>query len=116
MNAGAIEKRIEAIKRELQAIGPMRPGSLSKQFTVCGKKGCRCADPKHPRKHGPYYQLSFVHQGKSSSQFIRAPFVPEVERQLANYKRFRGLVDEWIHLALEHSRLRLEELKQVREE
>jgi len=91
----------------------MRPGSLSKQYTVCGKPSCRCADPKHPQKHGPYYQLSFVHRGKSTTQFIRAPFVPEVEQQLASYKRFRELADEWVHLALEHSRLRLEELKKV---
>ena len=62
MTSAAIEKRITEIKLELQGIGPMRPGSLSEQYTVCGKAGCRCADPKHPRKHGPYYQLSFVHQ------------------------------------------------------
>jgi hypothetical protein len=116
MSAATIEKRIEEIKQELQAIGPMRPGSLSKQYTVCGKPGCRCADPKQPRKHGPYYQLSFVHEGKSTTRFIRSPFVPEVKRQLANYKRFRRLVDQWVHLALEHSRLRLEELKRAASE
>ncbi len=113
MTSAAMEKRIEEIKRELQVIGPMRPGSLSKQYTVCGKPGCRCVDPKEPRKHGPYYQLSFVHQGKSTTQFIRPPFIPEVKVQLANYKRFRDLVDEWVHLALQHSRLRLEELKRA---
>ena len=108
MTSTAIEARIEEIKGKLQAIGSMRPGSLSKQYTVCGKPGCRCVDRKHPRKHGPYYQLSYVHQGKSTTQFIRPPFVPEVKRQLANYKRFRQLVDQWVHLALQHSRLRLE--------
>jgi hypothetical protein len=113
MTPAAIEKRIDEIRRRLQAIGPMRPGSLSEQYTVCGKKGCRCADPKPPRKHGPYYQLSYVHQGKSTTQFIRAPFVPEVKQQLASYKRFRQLVDEWVDLALRHSRLRLEELKRA---
>jgi len=116
MTSAAIEKRITEIKLELQGIGPMRPGSLSEQYTVCGKAGCRCADPKHPRKHGPYYQLSFVHRGKSTTQFIRAPFVPEVKRQLASYKRFRELVDEWVHLALQHSRLRLDELKRAASE
>ena len=113
MTSAAIEKRIEKIKQELQVIGPMRPGSLSKQYTVCGKPGCRCVDPKEPRKHGPYYQLSFVHQGKSTTQLIRPPFIPEVKVQLENYKRFRDLVDEWVHLALQHSRLRLEELKRA---
>jgi len=41
----------------------MRPGSLSKQYSVCGKAGCRCVDREKPRKHGPYYQLSYVHRG-----------------------------------------------------
>lgn len=116
MNLETLEKRIKEIRRELQGVGAMRPGSLSKQFTVCGKRGCRCVDPEKPRRHGPYYQLSYVHQGKSTTQFIRRDFVSEVEIQLANYKRFRELVDEWVHLALEHSKLRLEELKQAASE
>jgi len=116
MTSDAIGKRIDKIKRELQEIGPMRPGTLSEQYTVCGKKSCRCADAKHPRKHGPYYHLSFVHQGKNTTQFIRAPYVAEVKQQLASYKRFRELVDEWVHLALQGSCLRLEELKKTASE
>jgi len=42
----SLEQKIEAIKRELITLGPLQPGSLSKQFNVCGKPGCRCkADP-----------------------------------------------------------------------
>jgi hypothetical protein len=37
-----IEQRIQQIKNQLVALGDMRPGSLSKQFNVCGKPGCRC--------------------------------------------------------------------------
>lgn len=105
------EARIARIKRELQDIGPMRPGSLSKQYSVCGKAGCRCVDPEKPRKHGPYYQLSYVHRGKSTSQFIRPEFVAEVKTQLANYKRYRKLTDDWVGLALELAKWRLEEAK-----
>lgn len=106
-----LETRIERIKQELRSIGPMRPGSLSKQYSVCGKPRCRCADPSRPRKHGPYYQLSYVHRGKSTTQFVRPAFLSEVKAQLANYKRFRRLVDQWVHVSLEFSRGRLEELK-----
>lgn len=113
MSTRKTEKRIDEIKRQLQTIGPMRPGSISKQYTVCGKSGCRCVDETQPRKHGPYYQLSYVHRGKSTSQFIRPAFLPEVKNQLANYKRFRRLMDEWVHLSVEHARARLEELKQA---
>jgi len=95
-----IEKRIALIKKELQAIGDMRPGSLNQQFTVCGKKGCRCVDPDKPQKHGPYYQLSYVHNGKSTTQFIGRQFVDKVRVQLENYKFFRELTAEWVELAL----------------
>ena len=111
MQRQGLETRIERIKLELRSIGPMRPGSLSKQYSVCGKPGCRCVDPSRPRKHGPYSQLSYVHQGKSTTQFVRPAFLSEVRAQLANYKRFRRLVDQWVHLSLELSRGRLEELK-----
>jgi hypothetical protein len=51
-----IERQIEKLKRELAGLGQLRPGSLSKQYTLCGHPGCRCvATP--PQKHGPYYQL-----------------------------------------------------------
>lgn len=95
-----IEKRIAQIKEELQTIGDMRPGSLNQQYTVCGKEGCRCVDPDKPQKHGPYYQLSYVHNGKSTTQFIGGPSVDNVRQQLDNYKKFRELTAEWVDLAL----------------
>lgn len=108
MSPRTIKKSIERIKQQLKEMGPMRPGSLSKQYTICGKAGCRCADKKNPRRHGPYYQLSYVHQGKSTTRFIRSPFVPELKKELANYKKFRHLTDEWVRLSLESSSIWLE--------
>ena len=92
--------RVETIKLELQQIGSMRPGSLNQQFTVCGRQGCRCQDPDQPKRHGPYFQLSYVHHGKSTTQFIQKQLVPVVSRQLKHYKRFRALTAEWVDLAL----------------
>ena len=74
-----IQKKIDAIKKELMQLGELRPGSLSKQFNVCGKPACRCKDPKNPKKHGPYYQISYSRKGKSSSKFVRPQDVGEVE-------------------------------------
>lgn len=112
MNEKVTEKRIERIKSELQTIGLMRPGSLNKQFTVCGRKNCRCQDAEAPKKHGPYYQLSYIHRGKSTTQFIQEELVNEVEKQLANYKRFRALSDEWVDLSLTLARERLKRDKE----
>jgi len=101
------EQRIQQIKAELAALGPMRPGSLSKQYNVCGKPNCRCKDPEHPQRHGPYYQLSWVHRGKSTTQFIRRPLLPEVRAQIATYNTFRKLTEEWVSLALRLAQARL---------
>ena len=107
----SLEKKIEKIKQLIGEIGDLRPGALSQQYNVCGSSGCQCkATP--PIKHGPYYQISFRRHGKSSSQFVRQEDVPEVQRQLNNYRRLRELVDEWITLSSELSRLRLREKRQ----
>ena len=108
-----IERRIQQIKTQLAALGEMRPGSLSKQYNVCGKPGCRCKDPENPQRHGPYYQLSWVHRGKSTTQFIRRPFVAQVKAQLATFKTFRQLTEQWVDLALQVAKLRLENAKKA---
>ena len=101
-----LERQIEKVKRDLAALGDLRPGSLSTQYNVCGTPGCRCkATP--PQKHGPYYQVSFSRKGKSSSKFVRIEDLPSIERQLKNYERMKELVDRWIDLATELSNLRL---------
>ena len=85
----------------------MRPGSLSTQYNVCGKAGCRCkATP--PVKHGPYYQVSYTRKGKSSSKFVKKEEdLAEVRRQLRNYERMKLLMERWIDLSMELSTLRL---------
>ena len=100
MKTQKMEKRIEEIKRRLALIGEMRPGSINEPLTVCGSSNCRCKDPKRPKKHGPYYQLSYVHNGKSTSQYIPKELVGAVRSQLANYKRFKALTMEWVDIAL----------------
>lgn len=101
-----IERQIEKVKRDLVALGDLRPGSLSTQYNVCGSPGCRCkASP--PEKHGPYYQVSFTRKGKSSSKFVKKKDLPAIRKQLKNYERMKLLMDRWIDLATELSNLRL---------
>ena len=102
----SLEAQIENLKQELVCLGDLRPGKLSQQYNVCGKADCRCkADP--PQKHGPYYQLSFTRSGKSSTQFVRKEDLAVVRRQLRNYQRLQELIDRWITLGMELSRLKL---------
>jgi len=111
--SNTLESRIEKIKQEIAALGPLRPGTLSQQFNVCGKPDCRCkADP--PQKHGPYYQLSFTWQGRSSTHFVRREHLKIVEEQLRNYKKLRELVETWATLGMELSQLQLRQERPVK--
>ena len=104
----SLEARIDQLKQAVVGWGDLRPGKLSQQYNVCGKAECRCkADP--PQKHGPYYQLSFTRNGKSSSQFVRKEDLAVVRRQLRNYQRLRELIDRWIAWGMELSRLKLQQ-------
>ncbi len=101
-----LEAKIAKLKEELLRLGDLRPGTLSAQYNVCGKAGCACkADP--PRKHGPFYQVSFTWQGRSRTQFVRRENVATVRQQVRNYERLRELVEAWIAAGLELSPLRL---------
>ena len=88
-----IEQRIDRIKRALLGIGPMRPGSLTRQYK----------DPQH--QTGAYWQISYTRQMKSRTEYVRKEYVKEVRRQTVTHKRFKRLVEQWIGLSMEHSRL-----------
>jgi len=103
----SLEAQIAKLKQTIVGLGDLRPGKLSQQYNVCGKADCRCkADP--PQKHGPYYQLSFTRNGKSSTQFVRKEDLAVVRQQLKSYQRLRELTDRWITLGMELSRLKLQ--------
>ena len=90
-----IDKRIEKIKEALSKIGPMRPGSLT----------CQYKDPKE--KSGSYWLISYTRAMRSRSAYVRSDCVPEVRKEIAAYKRFKTLMEEWIDLGIEASKLRL---------
>ena len=109
MTATHIQRRIAQLQQELLALGPLHPGSISEQYNICGTPGCRCKDPQHPHKHGPYYQLSYTWRSKSSSRFLRPEQVGAMRQKVANYKRLRELLDTWVELAIELERALREE-------
>lgn len=88
-----IGTRIARIKTELAAIEEMRPGSLTRQYK----------DPKH--QSGAYYQLSYTRDMQSRTEYIPRESVPDVRRQIANYKRFKALITKWVALSIERCRL-----------
>jgi hypothetical protein len=96
-----IQKRIAALQRQLAQLGPMRPGCLSRQYR----------DPQ--LKKGPYYQLSYTAQMKSRTEYIHPDLVPQIEQELAEYRRYRELSQEWVQLSIELSRLKIKQWKEA---
>jgi hypothetical protein len=103
-----LERQIAQIKRELVALGDLRIGSLSRQYNVCSSPGCRCkASP--PRKHGPYYQLSYTRKGKSTTRAVHRGKLTEIRRQLRNYAKLHDLIERWIDAGTQLSTLKTAE-------
>jgi len=91
-----IEQRIERIKEALRHVGPMRPGSLTRQYK----------DRKN--KTGAYWQISYTRQMRSRTEYVREEWVEEIRRQIATHKRFKRLIDQWIDLDIERSKLTMQ--------
>lgn len=96
----ALKSEIDEIKKEMMALGPLHPGSISMQYQTCGNPNCKCMNPKHPQRHGPFHKLSYVFKGKTGCRFVRAACADEVVRRVAAYKTFRSLIDRWIDLSI----------------
>ncbi len=90
-----IKEEIANIKKEMLVIGDMRPGSLSRQMR------------KAKEKYGAYWQLSYTHQGKGRTGYIRDDFVGQVKKETANYKQYKKLTDKLIKLSIDRSDLKM---------
>ncbi len=86
-----IEANIKNNKAAITGLGRMRPGSLSHQARARGQQYC---------------QLSFSHDGKGHTEYVRPEHVAQVERELSTYRRFRELLREWIGQEIELSKLK----------
>jgi len=100
-----IDRRIERIQDVLRRLGPMRPGSLTRQF-------------RRPEERvGAYWQISYTRHMKSRTEYVRPDRVAQTRAQIETYQRFKRLVDEWVDLAIERAQLlvQTDNLKSSRE-
>ena len=91
-----IEARIQRIKDQLLALGPMRPGTLTRQYH------------KPQERQGAFWQISYTHQMKSRSEYARPDEVAAVRREIAAFRRFKKLTADWVNLALARSQKRVQ--------
>ena len=102
MNAQKIrqlETQIEKIKRDLAQIGPLRPGSLTRQYR----------DPLN--KKGPFYQLSYTHKMKSHTEYVRSENLARARKEVTEYKKYKKLSESFIDLSIELSKAKIQHLK-----
>ncbi len=94
------------IKKEILKSGKFHPGKISLQYTVCNKPNCACKDKINPKKHGPYYQLSYSVKGKSRTRFIKAKDIQKVNEYIDEYNRIKDLLSDlseaYVHNFKEH--------------
>ena len=91
-----IERQLQTVKEQLQQLGEMRPGTLTMQY-------------KNPKeKKGAFYQLSYTHKTKSKTEYVRQQHLADVWKQLKTYKKFKSLVEKWVDLSLEYSKLKMQ--------
>lgn len=91
-----IEKRIDAIRQEIDNIGNIRPGSATKQ-----KRSTR------GKAYAEYWYVSYTFRGKGYTEYVPERAIEEVHQENQNYKTLMGLIDEWTELAIELSKLRI---------
>ena len=82
------------IKEAIYKAGRFHPGKISLQYTVCNNKNCQCHDKVNPKKHGPYYQLSYSVKGKSRTRFIKSSDLEQVTKYLNEYQRIKELLSD----------------------
>jgi hypothetical protein len=91
--------QIEQIKREIQAVGEMRPGTLTRQTYRRGKY------------QRPYWQISYTQKMKSKTDYVREECVNQIKRENAEYIRFKKLTARWVELALKISKEKMKQQK-----
>lgn len=45
---------------------------------------------------------------KSKTEYVRAPNVNDLKKQINAYKKFKTLVEMWIDLSIKHSKIKID--------
>jgi len=89
------------LKRALQSLGFVRPGSLVRRFMPCGKPSCRCMDPT--QLHGPYYQWTMKLRGKTVTLRLTEAQARLCEEWVGNHRSLKAIVRKMEALSLKET-------------
>lgn len=96
----SLENRIATLRKRLAELGPMRPGSISKQYR------------DRPNRKGIYYQLSYTHKMQSRTEHVWPEHVKTLKMELAEYKKHKKMTSELIDLSIELSKAKIAYLRE----
>jgi len=94
----SVRQQRDLVLQQMQAIDRLRRGSLSRQFF-------RSAQGQRARPRGPYYVLQGYFHGQKFSERIPADQAQVVEQDVANYRRFQQLAEQFVSLTDQLTRL-----------
>jgi hypothetical protein len=101
--ASEVDQRRRQIIEEIDALGPVLPGSLVQRTSRCGNSGCRChADP--PRLHGPYWTWTRSVEGKTVTRSLTDEQAERYQPWFDNARRLRQLIDDLKQLGIQRAR------------
>ena len=93
-------RQFEAYRGELDQIGFILTGSITKRFMRCGTVGCRCqTDPK--ALHGPYYEWTRKVQGKTVSVRLKKGEAEQLMEWIENKRHFYRIISKMEKTTLE---------------
>lgn len=102
----SLESQRSRVLEQFGELGDLRPGSVVAVHRRCGKPSCHCAQPDHPG-HGPDLRLTYKAQGKTVTEALpNTAAVRKVEREIAEFRKFERLRDEFIRVNQKICRLR----------
>lgn len=87
-----IAAEYQAAKARLAEIGFTCEGSLVRRYRCCKNPNCRCADPE--QRHGPYWQLSWKHQGRTVSRLLPADDAALYQEWIANRRALEQILND----------------------
>ena len=90
----AVPADVLALAQRLADAKPMRRGSLSERYVKCSKPDCACSEDADAR-HGPYYSVSRVVEGKTQSRWLNAEAARIVRRRVELGQQFRKQIETY---------------------
>jgi hypothetical protein len=94
MPESRVPSDVLTLARDIADAKPMRRGSLTERYVKCNKAGCSCSESDNAR-HGPYYSVSRVVDGRTQSRWLNAEEAQIVRQQVEQGQQFRKKVESY---------------------